>query len=80
MNQTFLHVVDIDCWLPSVAPYHFACLTEVLLIIGKNNGVVERCDSATAGGKRQVGGPSPRSWVGVRGGHADSAAASVASS
>jgi len=69
VNQTFVHVMDIDCWLASVAPYHFTCLTKVLLIIGKDNEIVEGCDGAAAWGKGQVGGLSLRFWAGMRGGH-----------
>ena len=41
MNQTFVHVMDIDCWLASVAPYHLTRLTEVFLIIGKDDKIVK---------------------------------------
>jgi hypothetical protein len=65
-----MHVADFDCWLASVAPYHLTCLSEVLLIIGKDNEIIEGRDSAAAWGKSQVGGLPPWFWAGVRGGHA----------
>ena len=37
MKKTFVHVMDIDCWLATVAPYHLSCLTEVLFIVGEDN-------------------------------------------
>jgi hypothetical protein len=37
VNKTFMYVVNIDCGLAAVTPYHLTCLTEVLLIVGKDN-------------------------------------------
>jgi len=37
MNKTFVYVKDIDCWFAAVSPYHLPCLSEVFLIVGKDN-------------------------------------------
>jgi hypothetical protein len=54
-----MHVTDVDRWLAAVAPYHLACLSEVFLIIGEDNEIVEGCDSVAARSESQVGGLSP---------------------
>jgi hypothetical protein len=37
MDQTFVYVMDIDCGLAAVTPYHLTCLKEMFLIVGKDD-------------------------------------------
>lgn len=59
MNETLAYVKDINCRLSAVTPHDLTCLTEVLLIVGKDNEVVEGCDCTAPRGKRQVRGLPP---------------------
>jgi hypothetical protein len=77
MDQTFIHVMDIDRWLASVTPDHLPCLTKVVLIISKDYEIIEGCNRAAAWSKCQVGVLSLWFWAGMRGCHVGVAVARV---
>jgi hypothetical protein len=70
MNKTFVYVMDIDCRFSAVSPYHLPCFSEVFLIVGKDNKIVEGSDG-TARRKGEVGDLSSWFRAGVRVGHVD---------
>jgi hypothetical protein len=37
MDETFVNVMDVYCWLTAVTPYYLTCLTEMFLIVGKDD-------------------------------------------
>jgi len=63
--------MNVDGWLAAVAPNYLPCLTKVLLIVGKDNEIIKRCDGTTARGKGQVSGFPPRFWAVIRRRHVE---------
>jgi hypothetical protein len=37
MNKAFVYITDIDSRFATVSPYHLPCLSEVFLIVGKDD-------------------------------------------
>ena len=44
IEETFADIMNIDGRLTAIAPNYLTRLSEVLLIVGKDNKIVEGCD------------------------------------